>query len=67
MYALSIFGSLVPVAHRLRQRRLALPLDRRLGRPDPGVSWSGMLPLIVCPIVLLAASVVLYERRDLTA
>jgi len=26
-----------------------------------------MLPLIVCPIVLLGASVVLYERRDLTA
>jgi ABC-type transport system involved in multi-copper enzyme maturation permease subunit len=32
-----------------------------------GVSWSGMLLLIVCPIVLLAVTVLLYERRDLAA
>jgi ABC-type transport system involved in multi-copper enzyme maturation permease subunit len=32
-----------------------------------GVPWSGMVPLIMCPIVILVVSILVYERRDLTA
>lgn len=37
------------------------------GALSNGVEWSGWILLVVCPIVLLVASVLVYERRDLTA
>jgi ABC-2 type transport system permease protein len=67
MYALSIFGSLVPWLTGFANAVSPFHWTGGSAALTLGVSWSGMLPLIVCPIVLLAASVVLYERRDLTA
>jgi len=67
MYALSIFGSLVPWLTGFANAVSPFHWSGGSAALTLGVSWSGMLPLIVCPIVLLGASVVLYERRDLTA
>jgi ABC-2 type transport system permease protein len=67
MYALSIFGSLVPWLTGFANAVSPFHWTGGSAALSNGVSWSGMLLLIVCPIVLLAASVVLYGRRDLTA
>ena len=67
MYALSIVGSLVPWLTGFANAVSPFHWTGGSAALTTGVPWSGMLLLIVCPIVLLGASVVLYERRDLTA
>jgi ABC-2 type transport system permease protein len=67
MYALSIVGSLVPWLTGFANAVSPFHWTAGSAALTTGVSWSGMLLLIVCPIVLLGASMVLYERRDLVA
>jgi ABC-2 type transport system permease protein len=67
MYALNIFGSLVSGLTGFADAVSPFHWVGGAGALANGVSWSGLLLLIVCPIVLLGAALVAYERRDLTA
>jgi ABC-2 type transport system permease protein len=67
MYALNIFGSLVPALTGFADAVSPFHWDGGSGALANGVAWSGLLLLIACPIVLLGLSIAAYERRDLTA
>ncbi len=67
MYVLNIFGSLVP---DLTGFANAVSPFHWVGGATVlvnGIAWSTMLLLVACPVVLLVATVMAYERRDLTA
>ncbi|MGA2873493.1 MAG: ABC transporter permease subunit [Candidatus Dormibacteria bacterium] len=66
-YVLNICGALVP---GLRGFATAVSPFHWVGGAAvlaDGVAGSGMLLLVACPIVLLGISILVYERRDLTA
>jgi ABC-2 type transport system permease protein len=66
LYALNIFGSLVPALTGFANAVSPFHWDGGSGALANGVTWSGLLLLIACPIVLLGLSVLAYDRRDLT-
>jgi len=67
MYALNLFGSLVSGLTGFADAVSPFHWYGGSGVLANGVPTSGILLLIACPIVLLAISLVLYDRRDLTA
>jgi ABC-2 type transport system permease protein len=66
-YALNIVGSLVTWLTGFANAVSPFHWDGGSGALANGVPASGLLLLIACPLVLLGLSLVLYDRRDLTA
>jgi ABC-2 type transport system permease protein len=67
MYALSILGALVPALTGFTNAVSPFHWDGGSGVLANGVPTSGLVLLVVCPIVLLSLAVLAYQRRDLTA
>jgi ABC-2 type transport system permease protein len=67
MYALNLFGSLVSGLTGFADAVSPFHWMGGAGVLANGVPAYGILLLIACPIVLLGVSLVLYDRRDLTA
>ena len=67
LYALNIIGSLVSGLTGFANAVSPFHWDGGSGALANGVTWSGLLLLIVSPLVLLGLSILVYERRDLTA
>ena len=67
MYVLNVFGALVPALRSFANAVSPFHWVGGAGVLANGVAWSGMLLLVACPIILLGVSILVYERRDLTA
>jgi ABC-2 type transport system permease protein len=67
LYVLNVVGSLVPALTAFSNAVSPFHWAGGAGVLTNGVAWSGLLLLVACPIVLLGLSILLYERRDLTA
>ena len=67
LYALDIIGALVPALTGFANAVSPFHWDGGSGALANGVTWSGLLLLLVCPVVLLSLSILAYQRRDLTA
>lgn len=65
-YVLNVIGGVVQPLTRVAD---AVSPFHWVGGPGVlvyGVTWSGLLPLIGCPFLLLGLSILAYQRRDLT-
>jgi beta-exotoxin I transport system permease protein len=67
MYVLNVFGSLVPGLAGFANAVSPFHWIGGAGVLANGVTWWAMLLLVICPIALGVLSVLVYERRDLTA
>ncbi|HVB13591.1 MAG TPA: ABC transporter permease subunit [Candidatus Dormibacteraeota bacterium] len=66
LYVLNVFGGVAPPLTGLANAVSPFHWVGGAGVLANGVSWSGVLLLSVCPLVLLGLSILIYERRDLT-
>lgn len=67
MYALNVLGSLMPAVAGFAEAVSPFHWVGGAAVLATGVAWYSMLLLAICPVALLAFSILLYDRRDLTA